>query len=153
MAHKRFKSNAADELLSRETNLNFINPSTCKVDIKMLTKHLCTKDENANYELKLNACDDSSDSANPLLACLLNDSDAANTTSEEECAKVASKIKKKRKVRNGTFNVVNFNGRKIKAKHRCSAWFMLCVENPDVTDANFLKDFRRRFRLPCFTCK
>ena len=52
MVYKRFKSNAVDELLSKETNVNFINPSTCKVDVWMLTKHLCTKDENANYDVR-----------------------------------------------------------------------------------------------------
>jgi len=153
MVYKRFKSDAADKLLRKETNLNFINPRTCKVDIKMLTKHLCTKDENSTYELKVNAFDDSSDSDNPLLACLLNDSEADDIVSGKEQIKPDNKTKKKRKARNGTFNVVTFNGRKIKAKHRYSAWFMLYVENPDVTDSNFLKDFRRRFRLPYFSYK
>ena len=104
-------------------------------------------------ELELNALCDSSYSNNPLFSCLQNNSDSDDMTTDSDCTTLENKTPKKRKVRHGTFNVVDFNGRKIKAKHRCSAWFMLCVENPDVNDATFLKDFRRRFRLPCFSYK
>ena len=65
--YKHFKSNAVDELLSRETNVNFIIPKMCKVDTKILTNHLCTKDENVNYELELNVLDDSSYYDNQIL--------------------------------------------------------------------------------------
>ena len=68
-------------------------------------------------------------------------SDADYIKTDDDCTKLENKTPNKKKVRHGAFNVVDFNGRKIKAKHRCSAWFMLCVENSDVSDTKFLKDF------------
>ena len=55
---------------------------------------------------------------------------------------------KPRKKRAGTHNIAHFNARKMKAKHGHSSWFLIYVENPNVNDAHFFKDFRRRFRLP-----
>jgi len=154
MVHKRYKNDAANELLRKETNIHFINPSTRKIDLKMFTRHLCEKDEYANYEIEHNMLDDSSYSDNPLLSVLNNGSDADGEDSADEkkpCFKKNTNLK--RKVRQGTYNIVEYNGRKIKAKHRYSAWFMLYIENPDLQDDNFLKDFCRRFRLPYYSYK
>ena len=98
MVHKRYKSNAPDELLRKETSVHFINPSARKIDFKMFTKHLCEKDEHANYEIKHNMLDDSSYSDNPLLAVLDNASDAdGENTTDEECLSTKKKNPKKGK--------------------------------------------------------
>ena len=43
MVHKRYKNDAANELLRKETNIHFINPSTRKIDLKMFTRAGCTR--------------------------------------------------------------------------------------------------------------
>ena len=96
MVHKRYKSNAADELLRKETNVHFINPSARTIDFKMFTKHLCEKDEHANYEIEHNMLGDSSYSDNQLLAVFDNSSDADDeNTTDEECLSTKKKTPKK----------------------------------------------------------
>ena len=54
MVNKRFESAAAAELVRKETNVHFINPSTYKIDLKMFTQHLHEKDKWADLELEPN---------------------------------------------------------------------------------------------------
>ena len=58
MMFKRFKSNAAAELLHEETNIYFINPATNKMDFKTFSKNLLEKDECANMKLDDNLFED-----------------------------------------------------------------------------------------------
>ena len=68
MVDKRFKSQAAAGLLSKETNVHFINPFTNKIDLKMFTEHLFEKDEHANLELDPSMFDDVSFSDNQFVS-------------------------------------------------------------------------------------
>ena len=60
MVHKRFKSQASADLLSKETNVHFINPFTKKIDLTFFTKHIFEKDEHTNLELDPSMFDDGS---------------------------------------------------------------------------------------------
>ena len=98
MVHKHYKTNAVDELLRKETNIYFINPSARKIDLKMFTKHLCEKYEYVNYEIEHNMLDDSSYSDKPLLLVLDNASDPdGETTTDEEYLSTKKKTPKKGK--------------------------------------------------------
>lgn len=154
MACKRCRSNAASKLLNASENINFLNPSARKIDMKMLTKHLCEKDEHAHIDFELNPLQDSEDSDNILMSHL-NDSSDENSSDNLalHSSSCCTKSPKKRKVRPGTHDIAEFEGRKLKTKHRYSSWFLLYAEKADLTDKNFLKDFRRRFRLPYCKCK
>ena len=86
MAHKRYKSAAAAELLQQEAGMHFYNPFTKKIYLKMFTKHIHKKDENADLELSWNHFEDSSMSD----ACVLRqfndfstDADDENSTDDE----------------------------------------------------------------------
>ena len=151
MVHKGYKSNAAAELLRKETNVHFFNPNTNKIDLKMFTKHLCEKDEYANDELDNYFVDYSSYSDNELLK-YMHSSDSfssADEKSDNQC----DKSKKKRRRNPVSTSVSVFKGRRIKTKQRYSSWFLMYVENPNTSDINWLKDFRRRFRLPYYKYK
>ena len=95
MVYKGCTSNAAAELLRKETNVHFVNPCTNKIDLKMFTKHLCEKDEHANDELDNYFLDCSSFSDDQLI----NDIESSSSdTSDEKCVNTFSKSKKKRRV-------------------------------------------------------
>ena len=98
MVHKRHKSLAVAELLSRETNSHFLNPQTNKIDIKLFTKNLHRKDEHADIDLKNRPFDESSLSDNQFLRNLTFDSDAddesASSNQEITQAKNANKKQK-----------------------------------------------------------
>ena len=118
----------------------------------MHTKHLFDKDENANLELNPNIFVDSSYSDNQFIAAFEYSTDADDEqSSNEETNPVKSR--KKRKSRAGTYNIVQHGERLIKAKQRYSSWFLLYVDHPNIGDESFLKDFRRRFRLPHYKHK
>ena len=68
MVHKRFKSQAAANLLSQDSNVDFINPCTSRIDLKMFTKYLFEKDEHKNLELDPFNFDDSSFSDNQFVS-------------------------------------------------------------------------------------
>ena len=36
----------------------------------------------------------------------------------------------------------------MKAKHMHSSWFMMCVEDPNLENSSWLKDFRKLFKVP-----
>ena len=100
MEHKRHKSNAAAKLLQKEANAHFVNPSTNKIDLKMLTKYLHEKDEFKNCILEHDMLDDSDFSDNQLImtTCL------------------PKNAKHKRKVKAGFTSVCNFSRPKHKIK-------------------------------------
>jgi len=125
--------------------MHFINPSTYKIDLKMFTKHLCEKDEWADFELETNFIDDSSCSHNQLLLKFDSDSDAdcKFSSANEHVKKFSPKTPRKKRV--GMCNIAYFNDHKMKAKHRYSSWFLMYIQNPDVNDKIFLKDFRHHF--------
>ena len=85
MAHKRFKSQAIANLISKETNVHWINPHTRKIDLKMFTKHLCDKDEYANLELDPLAFDNSSFSDNQFVSAFQSSTDADDVNSSCRC--------------------------------------------------------------------
>ena len=144
MVHKRFKSQAAAELLHQETNMHFVNPHANKIDLKMFTKHLLAKDETSDLELDPNVFHCSSDTGNDIFDTSTDADDEMSSCEEKK----KPDLPKKRKSRDGTFNVVQCGERLIKAKQRFSSWFLLYVDNPNLEDVSFLKDFRKRFRLP-----
>ena len=68
MAPKRFKSNAINEIIDREENINFVNHSPRKIELKSCIRYLHKKDENSNIELESSqSFVDISDSDIPLL--------------------------------------------------------------------------------------
>ena len=114
MVCKQCKSNAANQLLNDATNINFINPSTRKIDIKMFTKHLCKKDEDASIDLEFNVLQDS-DSSDNMLVSNLNYSSQENRSSDSDTeSALEPKRPKKRQIRAGAFDIVEYQGRKIK---------------------------------------
>ena len=153
MVYKSFKSAAIADIIRKETNVHFLNPQTNKIDLKMFTKHLHEKDEYADFELNNNEFEDSSCSDNQLLSYNYFSSEADIESLSSEKEKPAKKAKISRKTRPGTLSLVEYNGRIMKAKHRYSAWFLMYVDNPNLSDVTYLKDFRRRFRLPYYKYK
>ena len=80
MSCKRFRADAINEVINRETNLHFMNSYTRKIDLKMYLRHLNDKDEYANVELddaQYFAC--SSDSDSPMYNSVLNNSSDSET--------------------------------------------------------------------------
>ena len=67
MAHERWKSSVAVEILRRETNVHFLNPQTNKIGIKLFVTHRYEKDEHSNEALETYPFDDSIFSENQLL--------------------------------------------------------------------------------------
>ena len=68
MTPKCFKSNSINEIIDREENINFVNPSRRKIELKSCICYLHEKDENSIIELESSQCFvDSSDSDIPLL--------------------------------------------------------------------------------------
>ena len=76
MVCKRHKSAAADETLCRESNTHYFNPSTLKIDLKLFTKHLCEKDECADFDLNPSFLEESSCSENQFTSAFKHGSDA-----------------------------------------------------------------------------
>ena len=76
MVHKRYKSQAAAQILSNETNVHFLNPNNRKIDLNMFIKHLHQKDENADLELNTNVHDYSSYSDNQFITAFNSSSEA-----------------------------------------------------------------------------
>jgi len=97
MVFKSYKSQAAAEILRKETNVHFLNPSTRKIDLKMFTKHLHEKDEHADLELKANMYDYSSYSDNQFITAFYSSSDADNEISSSDEKPIKSTITKRRK--------------------------------------------------------
>ena len=96
MVCKRFKSSAAASLLKANENINYINPATNRIDIKSYAKHLCEKDETADYEINVNPLIDSSDSECMLLKNVLDsssesDSDLLNENNNASSSKSPKK--------------------------------------------------------------
>ena len=51
MSCKRFRADAINEVINRETNLHFMNSCARKIDLKMYLRYLNNKDEHDNVKI------------------------------------------------------------------------------------------------------
>ena len=68
MDPNRWKSHAAADILSKSTNVHFINPQTRKIDLNMLNRCMHKKNEHAEFAAASDFVNDSSDSDIVLLS-------------------------------------------------------------------------------------
>ena len=119
--------------------MHYVNLSTSKIDLKSFTKNLYEKDDYADFDLNPSFLEDSSCSENQFKSAFKHESDADSKGSYAEHSLKDCLIKQKYRVRPGAHDVVSYNDRRIKANHRYSSWFLMCVENPDASNDYFLK--------------
>ena len=108
MVCKSYKSQAASQTLSNETNVCFLNPNTRKNDLNVFIKHLYQKDENQDLELNTNLHDYCSHSDNHFTTAFNSSSEDEDefSSSNDKSAKGSPSKRRKKVKRSKSLNMM-----------------------------------------------